>query len=530
MTQILGQQYIGGQRVATGQVTLKSLDATTGETYPVAFTEATADEVTAAANAAAKAFARYRETDPNTRADFLDAIADEIDGLGDEVIAEVQRESALPEARLKGERSRTSNQLRMFASVVRRGDFLGARVDRGDPEKQPPKPDIRQMKVALGPVAVFGASNFPFAFSVAGGDTASALAAGCSVVVKAHPGHMVTSECVASAIERAVDKSGMPAGVFNMIYGDKVGAQLVQEPAIKAVGFTGSQRGGRALFDLAAARPEPIPVFAEMSSINPMFMLRSAIEQKSEDIAKGLAGSVALGCGQFCTNPGLVILERSDASRQFIEQLGAAIKDQQPQTMLNAGILENYARGIEQLKGFDGTEEVAVGQGGENQAAARLFTADKQLLLSQGENGESPLLEEVFGPVTVVVEVDSADELLTAARSLNGQLTATVFSGDDSELSDRHELLAVLEQKVGRLLFNGYPTGVEVNDAMVHGGPYPATTDARGTSVGSLAIERYLRPVCFQNMPDVALPDALKNANPLALLRLVDGAFSREAI
>ncbi|WP_148862871.1 aldehyde dehydrogenase (NADP(+)) [Marinobacter fonticola] len=530
MSHILGQQYIGGQRKAAGQVTLQSLDANTGEAYAVAFKEATADEVTAAAQAAAKAFVDYRETDPNTRADFLDAIADEIDDLGDDVIAEVQRESALPEARLKGERSRTSNQLRLFASVVRRGDFYGARIDRGDPQKQPPKPDIRQMKIALGPVAVFGASNFPFAFSVAGGDTASALAAGCPVVVKAHPGHMVTSECVANAIERAVEKTGMPKGVFNMIYGDRVGAQLVQEPAIKAVGFTGSQKGGRALFDLANTRPEPIPVFAEMSSINPVFMLSGALEQKGEEIAKGLAGSVAQGCGQFCTNPGLVIVERSTASGAFIEKLSAAIADQAPQTMLNAGIVENYGRGVERLKGLQGVEEVSVGQGGDNQAAARLFTADKHLLLSQKETGESPLLEEVFGPVTVVVEVDGADEMLAAARALNGQLTATVFSGDDSELRDRRELLAVLEQKVGRLLFNGYPTGVEVNDAMVHGGPYPATSDARGTSVGSLAIERYLRPLCYQNMPDAALPDAVKNANPLALLRLVDGAFSRDAL
>lgn len=530
MTQILGQQYIGGQRLAAGKVTLHSLDATTGEQHPTSFKEATADEITAAANAAAEAFSSYRETDPNTRADFLEAIADEIDALGDDVIAEVQRESALPEARLKGERLRTSNQLRLFASVVRRGDFLGARIDRGDAEKQPPKPDIRQMKVALGPVAVFGASNFPFAFSVAGGDTASALAAGCTVVVKAHPGHMVTSECVANAIERAVEKTGMPKGVFNMIYGDKVGAQLVQEPAIKAVGFTGSQKGGRALFDLAAARPEPIPVFAEMSSIDPMFMLGSVIEHKGAEIAQGLAGSVALGCGQFCTNPGLVIMERSGASSRFIEQLGAAITDQAPQTMLNAGILENYARGIERLKNLAGAEEVAVGQGAENKAAARLFTADKALLLSHVANGESPLLEEVFGPVTVIVEVETAEDMLMAAQALNGQLTATVFSGDTNELGDRRELLASLEQKVGRLLFNGYPTGVEVNDAMVHGGPYPATTDARGTSVGSLAIERYLRPVCYQNMPDAALPDAVKNANPLALLRLVDGDFSREVI
>ncbi|MEQ5833658.1 aldehyde dehydrogenase (NADP(+)) [Marinobacter sp. NFXS9] len=530
MTQILGQQYVGGQRVAAGSSTMQSLSASTGEASPATFCEATPEEVSAAAKAADQAFGIYRKTDPNSRADFLEAIADEIDGLGDDVIAEVMRETALPEARLKGERSRTSNQLRLFARVVRRGDFFGARIDRGQPDAQPPKPDIRQMKTALGPVAVFGASNFPFAFSVAGGDTASALAAGCPVVVKAHPGHMVTSEYVANAIERAVESQGMPKGVFNMIYGDRVGAQLVQEPLIKAVGFTGSLKGGRALFDLAHARPEPIPVFAEMSSINPMFMLESALAGQGDDIAKGLAGSVALGCGQFCTNPGLILMRRSAASSRFIEKLASELREQPAQTMLNAGILSNYGKGLEHLASLGGIDEIAAGPSEDGEAGARLFTADKSLLLSPKDREASPLLEEVFGPATVVVEVDSDEELVAAARALNGQLTATVFAAGGADLRDQRELLSVLEQKVGRLLFNGYPTGVEVNDTMVHGGPYPATTDARGTSVGSLAIERYLRPVCYQNLPDAALPDAVRDSNPLALLRLVDGDYSRDAL
>ncbi|MEC9482916.1 MAG: aldehyde dehydrogenase (NADP(+)), partial [Halomonas sp.] len=502
-----------------------SIDATTFESFDQPFYEATPHDITAAARAAGDAFHGYRSLSPEKRAAFLDTIADEIDALGDDFIAEVKRETALPEGRLNGERARTTNQLRLFAKMLRRGDFLGARIDRGDPQRQPPKPDLRQMKLGLGPVAVFGASNFPLAFSVAGGDTASALAAGCPVVVKAHPGHLITSELVAGAIVRAVEKSGLPHGVFNMIYGDRVGAQLVQEPAIKAVGFTGSQRGGRALFDLANARPDPVPVFAEMSSINPMFLLPGALEQRGDDIAKGLAGSVTLGCGQFCTGPGLVIAQRSPETTRFIEALGEHIRTLPGQTMLNAGIYDNYYEHIERFKGLAGMHAMAVGPAEDNQAAAHLFKAEKALLWSQ----DTPLLEEIFGPSTIVVEVDGPEELVDAARLLDGQLTATVMA-EEAELTHQRGLIEILEDKVGRLLFNDYPTGVEVCDAMVHGGPYPATTDARGTSVGTLAIERFLRPVCYQNMPESCLPEALRNDNPHGLLRLVDGEFTRDAL
>ncbi|MCG7600614.1 aldehyde dehydrogenase (NADP(+)) [Halomonas sp. McH1-25] len=523
---ILGRQYIAGTRVAEGGHTeLYSIDAVTGEAYAQPFYEATPQDVTAAARAAADAFHPFRAMTPEKRAQFLDTVADEIDALGDDFIAEVKRETALPEGRLTGERSRTTNQLRLFATLLRRGDFLGARIDRADPERQPPKPDLRQMKLGLGPVAVFGASNFPLAFSVAGGDTASALAAGCPVVVKAHPGHLVTSELVANAIVRAVEKAGLPNGVFNMIYGDRVGAQLVQEPAIKAVGFTGSQRGGRALFDLANARPEPIPVFAEMSSINPMFLLDTALEQRGDEIAKGLAGSVTMGCGQFCTGPGLIVAQRSPETTRFIETLGEHIRDLPGQTMLNAGILDNYQERIERYKGLAGMQAAAVGPAEENQAAAHLFKAEKALLWSN----ESPLLEEVFGPSTIVVEVDGPEELVDAARLLDGQLTATIMA-EEVDLVRQRGLIEVLEDKVGRLLFNGYPTGVDVCDSMVHGGPYPATTDSRGTSVGTLAIERFLRPVCYQNMPESFLPEPLKSDNPLGLLRLVDGEYTRDAL
>lgn len=517
MSEITGQQFINGARVAAGQTTLSSKSAEDNTAHQQAFYEATPEEVSAAARAAHDAFAEYSTTDSESRARFLETVADEIEALGDTVIQETMRETALSEARLTGEVGRTTGQLRLFANVLRRGDFFGARIDTATDAA----PDIRQIQQAIGPVAVFGASNFPFAFSVAGGDTASALAAGCPIVVKAHPGHMVTSEMVGSAIEAAVDKTGMPAGTFNMIFGDKVGAQLVQEREIRAVGFTGSQKGGRALFDLAAAREEPIPVFAEMSSVNPMFMLPQALEARGQEIAVGLAGSVTLGCGQFCTGPGVIIGVKSPAMTRFIEVLSSVLKNKPGQTMLNHGLLGNYQRGIESLKGMVGVKEVVVGAAESNQAAARLFTADKSLLFDT----KQPLMEEVFGPSTVVVELDDADELIDAARAINGQLTATV-TGESNELGASKILVAELSRRAGRVLFNGFPTGVAVNDAMVHGGPYPATTDPHSTSVGTLAIERYLRAVCYQNAPAAVLPEALLDNNPLGVRRLVNGEMT----
>lgn len=514
MPEITGQQFINGGRVAAGKNTLSSHSAEDNTPYKQDFFEATSEEVSAAAQAAGEAFATFSTTTPETRAQFLDTVADEIEALGQSVIREAMRETALPEARLTGEVGRTTGQLRLFAKVLRRGDYLGARINTATDAA----PDIRQIQQAIGPVAVFGASNFPFAFSVAGGDTASALAAGCPVVVKAHPGHMITSEMVGTAIAAAVAKSGMPAGTFNMIFGDKVGAQLVVEPAIKAVGFTGSQNGGRALFDLAAGRDEPIPVFAEMSSVNPMFMLPEAIEARGAELADGLAGSVTLGCGQFCTGPGIVVGVKSPAMSAFVQTLGDALKNKPGQVMLNHGLLANYQRGVEHLKGLSGLEEVEVGPAESNQAAARLFTADKALLF----DADQPLMEEVFGPSTVVVELDDASELEKAARALNGQLTATV-TGEHDEIAQQQGLVSELSRRAGRVLFNGFPTGVAVNDAMVHGGPYPATTDPHSTSVGTLAINRYLRAVCYQNTPAAVLPAALTDANPLGIRRLVDG-------
>ena len=526
MTQILGHNYIGGQRSAQGSVIVNSVDATTGQALPYDFYQATAQEVDRAACAAAAAYPAYKALSAERRAAFLDAIADELDALDDQFVALVCRETALPAARIAGERGRTSGQMRLFATVLRRGDFYAARIDQAQPERTPlPRPDVRQYRIGLGPVAVFGASNFPLAFSTAGGDTASALAAGCPVVFKAHSGHMATAEQVADAILRAAERTGMPQGVFNMIYGAGVGEALVKHPSIQGVGFTGSLKGGRALCDMAAARPQPIPVFAEMSSINPVIILPQALQVRGATVARELAASVVQGCGQFCTNPGLVIGLRSPAFTAFIEQLAGQINEQPAQTMLNAGTLRSYAKGVSQLAEHALVEHLAgLAQHGA-QAQPQVFRADVRLLLE----GDPVLQEEVFGPTTVVIEVQDAAQLDAAIQSLHGQLTATLI-GEPEDLQQFGGLTPLLEQKVGRILINGYPTGVEVCDAMVHGGPYPATSDARGTSVGTLAIDRFLRPVCFQNYPDSLLPEPLKNANPLGIQRLVDGQTTRNPL
>ncbi len=526
MPTILGHNFIAGGRCAAGTTTHQSFDATTGEALPFHFTQATAQEVDAAAEAAARAYPLYRALPASKRAEFLDAIADELDGLGDDFVALTCQETALPAGRIQGERGRTSGQMRLFAKVLRRGDFHGARIDRAMPDRKPlPRPDLRQCRMGLGPVAVFGASNFPLAFSTAGGDTAAALAAGCPVVFKAHSGHMATAEQVADAIIRAAEKTGMPKGVFNMIYGSGVGEALVKHPAIQAVGFTGSLRGGRALCDMAAARPQPIPVFAEMSSINPVLVLPEALKTRGDTIANELTASVVMGCGQFCTNPGMVIGIRSPEFSAFLERLSGFMAEQPAQTMLNAGTLKSYVKGLEHLQAHPGITQLAgqVQQG--NQAQPQLFKADVSLLIE----GDELLQEEVFGPTTVVVEVADKAELIRALHGLRGQLTATLI-GDEADFTAFADLVAVLEQKAGRLLLNGYPTGVEVCDSMVHGGPYPATSDARGTSVGTLAIDRFLRPVCYQNFPDALLPEALKNANPLGIDRLVDGQTTDAAL
>ena len=522
----IGHNFIAGTRSAAGDKVLKSLNASTGEALTFDFFQATEQEVNQAVEAAHAAFKTYRHTSPEQRALFLESIADELDALGEDFLNTISQETALPIARLQGERGRTSGQMRLFAKVLRRGDFLGARIDTALPERQPlPRPDLRQIKIGIGPVAVFGASNFPLAFSTAGGDTASALAAGCSVVVKAHSGHMATADYVAQAIERAVEKTGMPKGVFNMIYGNAVGALLVKHPLIQAVGFTGSLKGGRALCDMAAARPQPIPVFAEMSSINPMLMLPEALKNRGDQIAQELADSVVLGCGQFCTNPGLILGIKSPEYTRLIEQLSEIMANKPAQTMLNAGTLNSYVSGLSHLSEHSGIQHLAGQEQQGEQALPQLFKAEVELLLA----GDQLLQEEIFGPTTIVIEVEDKAQLLQALSSMNGQLTASLIA-DESDLVEFADVVPVLEEKAGRLLLNGYPTGVEVCDAMVHGGPYPATSDARGTSVGTLAIDRYLRPVCYQNYPQSLLPEALRDENPLNLLRLVNGEMTQNRI
>ena len=526
MNAYTGHNFINGARSAKGQSRLQSFDANTGQELPGFFSEATREEVDAAAQAAATAYQAYRTLPASRRAAFLDAIADELDALGDEFIATVCRETALPAGRIQGERARTSGQMRLFAKVLRRGDFYGARIDRALPDRQPlPRPDLRQYHIGIGPVAVFGASNFPLAFSTAGGDTAAALAAGCPVVFKAHPGHMATAEWVALAIIRAAEQTDMPAGVFNMIYGGTVGAWLVQHPAIKAVGFTGSLKGGRALCDMAAARPEPIPVFAEMSSVNPLLVLPQALKNRGAKVAAELCASVVQGAGQFCTKPGMVIGIRSPEFDAFLDELARQINAQPTHTMLNAGGLCNYADGLAHLQDHPQIHHRAGHPQVGGQAHPQLFEAHAQLLINRDEL----LQHEVFGPVVVVVAVNDRQHLRQALQGLQGQLTATLIA-EPADLDAFAELIPLLELKAGRLLLNGYPTGVEVCDAMVHGGPYPATSDARGSSVGTLSINRFLRPICFQNYPDRLLPDALKNANPLGILRLVDGVSTHESL
>lgn len=523
---IIGKQFINGQRVARSNVAFSSFDAATGNALPYTFFEATGEEVQLAVAAATAAFSYFRQTGIEERAVFLETIAGELDELDDDFVRVVMQESGLPEARIRGERQRTSNQMRLFAQVLRRGDFLGARIDTALPERQPlPRPDIRQYRIALGPVTVFGASNFPLAFSVAGGDTASALAAGCPVVVKAHPGHPVTSELVSGALVRAVSRCNLPAGVFGMLFGNMIGADLVKAPGIKAVAFTGSLRAGQALCELAAQRPEPIPVFAEMASINPVILLPGALEQRGELIAAGLAASATLGSGQFCTKPGLVIGFKGEYFDLFCNELAAAIGEKEPAVMLNRGILKNYDDGLDYLSRLPGTKCLSGGKTHENRALPSVFLADSSLLRHQ----DHPLENEVFGPVTVLVAISDQQELMELLPKLHGHLTASLFA-EQGELSDCLPLIEALETRVGRIIFNDYPTGVEVCDAMVHGGPYPATSDNRTTSVGSQALERFLRPVCYQGYPDSLLPATLKNANPQGILRLVNGKWTDTAI
>jgi alpha-ketoglutaric semialdehyde dehydrogenase len=496
----------------------------TGENIDQEFARSTPGQLDEACREADGAFDEYRAMAAEQRAGFLELIAAEIEAIGDHLITTAMAETALLRPRLEGERARTCGQLRLFAARVRDGDWQGVRIDQALPDRKPlPRPDLRMRRIPVGPVAVFGASNFPLAFSVAGGDTASAFAAGCPVVVKAHPAHPGTSALVGDAVKRAAISASVPAGVFAILFDDgfETGEGLVKHPAIQAVGFTGSQRGGLALVAISQQRRQPIPVYAEMSSVNPVFLLPAALQRRGAALATAFVDSLVMGVGQFCTNPGVVIALRGPAFEAFKAVAVEALKTKPAGVMLSAGIAKAYHEGVVKLLKNMKVDEIAQGEVADFEGKARpaLFEVSGESVLA-----DATLIEEVFGPCAVLIGCEDEREMLDVARSFDGQLTATLQLDDEDNQLAGH-LVPVLERKVGRILFSNWPTGVEVCDAIVHGGPYPATSDGRSTSVGTAAIDRFLRPVSYQSMPAALLPPALRDANELGLRRLVDGQW-----
>jgi NADP-dependent aldehyde dehydrogenase len=525
-----GQSIIGFHAGATTKEVFHATNPRTGERLEPGFFSATAEEVNQAVLLANQAFAAYSRTSGREKATFLRAIAANIEGISAELIDRAEQETALPKARLQGETARTCGQLRLFAQVADEGSWVMARIDRANAERKPaPKPDLRSMLRPLGPVVVFGASNFPLAFSVAGGDTASALAAGNPVIVKAHSAHPGTSELVGQAVQEAVRQCNLPEGVFSLLFGRgaQIGVALMKHPLVKAGGFTGSRSAGRQLMDTAASRPEPIPFYAEMSSTNPVFILPGALRERADAIAAGLHASFTLGAGQFCTKPGMVFLPEGAGAPGFVDKLQQSVNDSAPFYLLTGGIRSAYEASIADRKARHGVKLVAeksTASNGQLGVGAALFSTDGQTFLKDPE-----LAGEIFGPATLLVRHANRDEMLEAARDLEGHLTATIH-GTEQDLREFSDLVAILENKVGRLVINGFPTGVEVSHAMVHGGPYPSTSDGRSTSVGSQAIFRFSRPICYQDFPDASLPKELKNENPLHIWRMVDGEMTREPV
>jgi 2,5-dioxopentanoate dehydrogenase len=523
MTQLLGLSFIGGQRGSqTGKTTSAVNPANNAALEPL-FHAPTSAEVERAVQLAAAAFPIFSNLPGKTRATFLRKIAENIEALGDTLFARIMAETALPEARVKGETGRTCGQLRLFANLLDEGSWVDARVETADAARQPiPKPDLRSMLRPIGPVVVFCASNFPMAYSVAGGDTASALAAGCPVIVKAHSSHMGVSELIAGAVAAAVSSCGMPEGTFSLLYGGgrDVGQALVSHAEVKAVGFTGSRAGGRALMDIAAARPEPIPVYAEMSSINPVFVLPEALEQNGTAIANGLHSSATMGVGQFCTNPGLIIIPTGKAAEAFQATLIPLYAGTAPATMLNSGICQAYRRGTDTLAANQNIRVLAQAPAGSGNTAHATLLATTASAFLQDES----LSAEVFGPCTLLVEAKDLAEMEAVAAHLEGQLTATLHA-TEADLAAAGPLAAAMERKAGRVIFGGFPTGVEVNSSIVHGGPYPATADGRSTSVGTMAIFRFVRPVAWQNYPQALLPAELQDGNPLGIRRQLNGVL-----
>lgn len=511
---VQGLMIVASQPLKGGGDEFVAQNAETGEQLEPPFHTAAPGQTEAALAAAQAAAVPFGDSAPADRARLLDAMAEAILATGDGLIERAMAETGLPRARLEGEPMRTVNQLRLFAGVLREGDFARVRADHADPQRATgPKPDLRLSMLAIGPVAVFGASNFPLAFSVAGGDTASALAAGCPVIVKGHPAHPGTSEIVAVAIAEAVRQSGFHGGIFSLLqdHGIEVGMQLVSDPRIKAVGFTGSRRAGEALMSAAAARAEPIPVFAEMSAVNPILLLPSRLEAAATDIAASFVASLTLGCGQFCTNPGLVLAVESAGLDRFVDAAAQHIAQWGPGIMLHPGICSAYHDATEGLARHPGVMLAATGPALPRRAAGRIFLTSSDALRSSADLGR-----EMFGPAALIVRCRDMDDMRDVLLSLEGQLTIAIHfdEGDHAEVT---RLLPIATRKAGRVLANGFGTGVEVSPAMVHGGPYPASSDSRSTSVGTMAIERFLRPVCLQDFPDRLLPEAVRTANPWSL-------------
>ncbi|GGI55852.1 aldehyde dehydrogenase (NADP(+)) [Winogradskyella haliclonae] len=526
---ITGKNYIGFQQSAKGTTSYRTFNPQLNIENQTIFTEATSEEIDEAVALATVAFSSYKSISGKKKSAFLNAIADEIIALDDKLIKTYCSETGLPEGRAKGERSRTVGQLRSFADLVREGSWVEATIDTAQPNREPiPKSDIRKLLVPLGPVVVFGASNFPLAYSTAGGDTAAALASGCPVIVKSHPMHAGTGELVASAIIKAAKDTGMPNGVFSNLNssGIEVGTHLVKHSQVKAVGFTGSIKGGRALYDLAAQRDEPIPVFAEMGSINPVVILPKALEHRAENLAKTYAGSITLGTGQFCTNPGLILGLKSQALSSFVEQLSLEIMQLEPACMLHPNIFQAYNNNKEKALSHDSIKVVAnyKDEAQPNYASQTVISVNGDTFLNN-----TTLHQEVFGPFSMVIQCESKAQLEEIISKLEGQLTGTLIA-EKNEASNYSEVVSALQNRVGRLIYNGVPTGVEVCPSMVHGGPYPSSTDSRFTAVGIHSIKRWVRPFSYQDWPNNLLPDELKNENPLGLSRLVNNNQTKAPI
>jgi alpha-ketoglutaric semialdehyde dehydrogenase len=527
MEKLSGRSLIGFREGRGGDEPMYATNPATGQRLQPGFLPARREEVDLAAELSAKAFDVYQRVSGHDRGAFLRAIAAKIESAAGEIIERAAQETALPQARLQGETARTCAQMRLFAQVAEEGSWVQARIDRPDPNRKPaPKPDLRSMLRPLGPVVVFGASNFPLAFSVAGGDTASAFASGNPVIFKAHPAHPGTSELVGQAIQQSVRECGLPEGVFSLLFdaGPSVGTELLKHPLVKAGAFTGSRTVGRILMDVAASRPEPIPFYAEMSSTNPVFILPRALHERGDNIAAGLHSSFTMGAGQFCTKPGVVFVQQGSEAAAFAQKLQQLVAGSAPFHLLTKTIHASYDSAIAARKADPSIKRVAEGPPAAKDVSfavsCALFETDAASFLG------SELDSEIFGPTTLLVQHSSHDQVLSIARSLKGHLTATI-QGTEQDLREFADLIAILENKVGRLVFNGFPTGVEVTHAMVHGGPYPSTSDGRSTSVGSQAIFRFARPVCYQGFPDNALPAELKDSNPLGIWRMLDGEMSR---